>query len=579
MAKDKLTTKNTIFFSTANDSYIPRAATSLLSIRQFLPNARLFILSRHISQKNKKMLNRHKINYYELDLTYSFFQTWNYPIECYYIFTGPSIFKKLGFKYSVYLDGDTLCLKNPLNNCPPIKDIGGVKANSFNELFGPEKNALIEEFNIPSQLFSNHRLQSGIVYMNNVTLTKLCFLKQCEELYYRSWKKSCPRKGDDSLFALFQLVNLSKLSPTILNDSYNYMPHYKGFIVDESTVFFHFTADKPWKIHPYQHDNSLHNVYNEYTKLWRNNNKKICFYRWFNSLSMPTNINQNVKELKTNLKNLLYTIKGVTYSTQKKAENLKKPAINLYWWEPKHINNFGDIVSQELIKNIFGFKTIWAPIETCDLIATGSIIEVAKDAKREKKVYSWGSGFIRSDSGNEGLEHIKFFAIRGKKSLSRINYDVPTGDPGLLINIAYSLKKRRKSNKIGVVIHYADIKTPIAKRFCKDPRFEVISPLDSPKNVAQKISECGLILSSSLHGLIFADSLSIPNAHIKISNNLTGGTYKFIDYYSGIDKPYQPANIKKIFNDDYLNQLKNNYKPIPNLIKKQKSLIKAFPFN
>ena len=578
MAREPLSTKNTVFFSTANDSYVFQAATSLLSIRQFLPDAELFILSRHLSNKNKRFLNRRHIKYIELDLTYLFFQTWKYPIECFYLFAGPKLFKKLGFQYSVYLDGDILCLKNPIENCPPIQDIGGVEANTFKELFESEKNFLIKEFHLSSRLFSHHRIQSGIVYMNNSTLTKMNFLEQCGDLYFNSWDKGCPRKGDDSLFALFQLTNHTKLSPIILEDIYNYMPNFKGFSINHSTIFFHFIFDKPWKFHPYKHEDQNQSVFHEYLKTWRKISRKNSFWRWFKTLSLPIILNGITQKIHKGFTQLPFVLKGIRYPIIKKRRNLKKPVINLYWWEPPHIKNFGDVVSSDLIFNVFGFNTTWSPIETCDLIATGSIIEVAQQAERKTPFYSWGSGFIRSDSSNKGLDRINFSAVRGKNTLSRIGYTVPTGDPGILISSAYSLKRKRHSKKIGVVIHYADMKLPITKKFCEDPRFEVITPLDSARNVAQKIAECGLILSSSLHGLIFADSLSIPNAHIKISNNLTGGTYKFYDYYSGVGKQYRPADVKKIFSDDYLNQLKAHYEPIPNLAKKQKTLIKAFPF-
>ena len=43
---------------------------------------------------------------------------------------------------------------------------------------------------------------------------------------------------------------------------------------------------------------------------------------------------------------------------------------------------------------------------------------------------------------------------------------------------------------------------------------------------------CICILSSSLHWLIFADSLGIPNRRIVLSDEIIGGDLKFDDYYS-----------------------------------------------
>jgi hypothetical protein len=39
------------------------------------------------------------------------------------------------------------------------------------------------------------------------------------------------------------------------------------------------------------------------------------------------------------------------------------------------------------------------------------------------------------------------------------------------------------------------------------------------------------VLSSSLHGLIAADALGVPNAWIGLSDALRGGDFKFRDYY------------------------------------------------
>lgn len=579
MKNEPLSTSNTVFFSTANDSYIFYSATSLLSIRRFLPDAQLYIISRQLSQKNKKFLNKHGINYIEIDLTYLFFQSWDYSTECYYLFAGPKLFNNLGFKYSVYLDSDVFCLKNPLENCPPINDIGGIEIDTYDKIFSSEKIDYSRKFNIPIKAFSGHKINSGVIYMNNSVLTKQKPLETCGELYYKTWEIGLPLKDDNSLFALFQLVKRNNLKPVILNNHYHYIPHHKGFNIDPDTIFFHFSFDKPWKYHPYSHENEKQNIFNNYTKEWRKISRHTSFCYWLKTLSFFVKIKPIPKKINKCFRQIPFTLKRVRYPIIKKRANLKKPPINLFWWEPPHIKNFGDVVSPNIILNIFGREVNWTPIESCDLIATGSILEVAEQTKRKTNFYVWGSGFIRENSSDKNLDKIIFTAVRGEKTLSRIKQKVPLGDPGLLINSTYCLKRKRHSKKIGVVIHYADMQTPIAKKFCEDPRFEVITPLDNPKNVAEKIANCGLILSSSLHGLIFADSLSIPNIHIKIADNLAGGIYKFLDYYSGIGKPYRSADIEKIFDNNYLQELKNTYKPVSRLTKIQRRLIKAFPFN
>ena len=48
----------------------------------------------------------------------------------------------------------------------------------------------------------------------------------------------------------------------------------------------------------------------------------------------------------------------------------------------------------------------------------------------------------------------------------------------------------------------------------------------------KQLNACDVVLSSAMHGLIAADSLGIPNAWMRLSDRLTGGDWKFRDYYS-----------------------------------------------
>lgn len=575
----KLTQENTVFYSTSNDNYAVYAAVSLLSVRKHIKNARLYILGKEFSKKTKTFLKKNNIGVIETDLTYLFYQTWEYPMECYYIFAGPEIFQKMGFSYSVYLDGDILCLNNPLENVD-FQTIGGVQANTYAEIFGDNAKKIADIANVDSVRLKNKRLHSGVIYFDNQKNKDAELLQKAGELYDRCWKKAIPRKGDDSLFALYQLTS-QKSHVTKLADYYNYMPHYKGFQENDDIIFFHFTFDKPWKYQPYHHADIQHDIYNDYTKLWRAIYRKCATLHWLGHLA-PVIKMQNIRKKVSNLlyKSWCWT-QGLCYSPFRRLMNVRKKALLLYWFvgynytEP--FNNFGDEVSKDIIQELFGYNVESSSIDDCDLMCAGSIIEVGQSAKRHNKFYAWGSGFIREDGNEKGLDKINFTAVRGQKSVSRLKQELPTGDPGILANITYRVK-RKKGKKIGVVIHYADMKLPLTKKFCKDKRFRVINPLDTPRSVINQMKDCRLVLSSSLHGLIFADSLGIPNAHIKISNNLTGGDYKFYDYCSGVGKKYKPADVERIFDDKYFDDLIERYQPIPNLKKKQKDLIKSFPY-
>jgi hypothetical protein len=223
---------------------------------------------------------------------------------------------------------------------------------------------------------------------------------------------------------------------------------------------------------------------------------------------------------------------------------------------------------------LFGYRTEWSPPEDCDIYGAGSVLGWATS----NQGFVWGSGFMfEKDKVNVNLTYCVVRGDLSKKRLDIKYQNLPTGDPGLLASIVYP-RSRTKNQKIGVVPHFIDTDNKIFKRFANDSRFMLIDAAAPPNVVAKKVSSCKLVLSSSLHGLIFADAYGIPNIHIEVSDKVAGDGYKFKDYYSGIKKKYTKADIKKIFNDDYLETITASYCTIKDLRKIQRSLIRAFPF-
>lgn len=66
------------------------------------------------------------------------------------------------------------------------------------------------------------------------------------------------------------------------------------------------------------------------------------------------------------------------------------------------------------------------------------------------------------------------------------------------------------------------------------PKSVLIDLREPPIETLNKIAECETIVSSSLHGLVAADSLGIPNMRMKLSNHGFDFNvdFKFDDYYS-----------------------------------------------
>jgi hypothetical protein len=71
----------------------------------------------------------------------------------------------------------------------------------------------------------------------------------------------------------------------------------------------------------------------------------------------------------------------------------------------------------------------------------------------------------------------------------------------------------------------------------------VIDVRREPEAVFRDVAACESILSSSLHGLITADSFGIPSAWIELSSKVLGDGFKFRDYFSSIGIRHEPCKL------------------------------------
>lgn len=100
------------------------------------------------------------------------------------------------------------------------------------------------------------------------------------------------------------------------------------------------------------------------------------------------------------------------------------------------------------------------------------------------------------------------------------------GDPGLLASELVAVEPNRYD--LGVVPHWSD--TKLAERFSRYNPL-VIYPTQHPLEVIRQIGSCRKIVSSSLHGIVVADSFGIPRrAEIFSQATREGGKFKFLDY-------------------------------------------------
>lgn len=229
-------------------------------------------------------------------------------------------------------------------------------------------------------------------------------------------------------------------------------------------------------------------------------------------------------------------------------------------------NNWGDDINVFFGESISGSKVVVKnlsllynnlPITSYSCI--GSIIDSIQDNRTEV----WGSGII-NESKEITVIPRKIHSVRGPKTreeLLKRNIECPAlyGDPALLIS-RYMRPKFEKKFKWGIIPHYSEIDEPTIVSFCRNnPEVLLIKMQDYNdwRDIPSQICSCGCIISSSLHGLIMADSYRVPNAWVRFSNKIKDGDFKYLDYFLSVGRiETEPHYVKDL--SDIENIIINN---------------------
>lgn len=220
-------------------------------------------------------------------------------------------------------------------------------------------------------------------------------------------------------------------------------------------------------------------------------------------------------------------------------------SVKMFWFRRGRGNtrgNFGDELGPALFTHLTAKDAVWASAAECDIATIGSILsQVSKEAaraNRKSELTIWGSGLIEPDV--KSLHHsLVTVAVRGQKTINAL--DLPsstqTGDPGILASLI--VKANKKTHKWGIVPHFSHRSMKEIRQISSDNGCLLIDPTLSVTDVLKNISACEAIISSSLHGLIVADSYGIPCIWLNIKSHKSHD-FKFSDYCSGVNRPKFP---------------------------------------
>jgi pyruvyltransferase len=125
-----------------------------------------------------------------------------------------------------------------------------------------------------------------------------------------------------------------------------------------------------------------------------------------------------------------------------------------------------------------------------------------------------------------------------------------------------------------LVPHYVDIDNPVIHALArKHPReIKVIDVRREPEPVFKEIAACESILSSSLHGIITADSFGIPSAWAGLSNKVIGDGFKFLDHFSSLGIRHEPC---KLDGSESVTALRSFTRPVPDSVGERREQIDA----
>lgn len=201
--------------------------------------------------------------------------------------------------------------------------------------------------------------------------------------------------------------------------------------------------------------------------------------------------------------------------------------MNAYWALGHDNGNFGDLLTPLIFQRIGGIDLTWTEREQAELFAIGSIAEMIPPGF---------SGFVLGTGSMFGapldLSSARVLALRGIHTANAACLRPPLlADLGLLAPDLLTTRPRRKDQ-------IATFRTG------GDPRPHAGTVLDpengDPEALIALAARAEAIVSSSLHGLILADSLGIVNMWDPYLPADAGAGFKFKDYGSSFGENLEP---------------------------------------
>jgi pyruvyltransferase len=250
-------------------------------------------------------------------------------------------------------------------------------------------------------------------------------------------------------------------------------------------------------------------------------------------------------------------------------------------------SNWGDDINYHFLKHltkreiVVYFETpIAMKLKKTNYLCIGSTLNYLSTPE----TVVWGAGVI-DDQLDLRAVPFRITAVRGPLSRAYLHdrgIDCPEvyGDPAMLIPYFYRPAPALlpHERRIGIVPHYEDKEAPaieVIRRRHSEVRVLDIADYGSWTDFIDAVCACDVVFSSSLHGLIVAESYAVPNYWVEFSDKIIGKRFKFRDYYASLGK-LKPEPLRLEACSD-LNELIESHPWAPGSINLRR-LLDACPF-
>lgn len=268
----------------------------------------------------------------------------------------------------------------------------------------------------------------------------------------------------------------------------------------------------------------------------------------------------------------------------------KKNRVNVESYPIKNVGDtLGPVIVHWLLEkaNTDSEKQI---AQTKHLLSVGSVVSFGRfDAT------VWGSGILNENAYAQIKKKSKFYhrkldvrAVRGpytRDALMKAGYDCPKiyGDPAILLPLVYPAVCSEKKYKVSIILHH---ESALAGEECVGKKkyhvqlndedvirhsLHFIDPItDDYKFFVDEIVSSEYVVSSSLHGIIIAESYGIPAVFLNFG--VDQQNIKFRDWYESTNRTCASCHsIEAALNADKTQ--------LPDLKELREQLIAHFPYD